>query len=117
MKMNVRATAAVTLFSAFALAPAISFAQHRCDAPNGMIERRACAKAAEGPQALRRFVERTRGIYGLYYLDYARSEPTTVAGAASIEQASSEDIPKLTGRAADHEIGSSQRSGGTIPSR
>lgn len=45
-------------------------AQTRCDAPRVPADRRACEAAREGPQALRRFIWRTRGIYGLYFGDY-----------------------------------------------
>jgi hypothetical protein len=48
----------------------LSSAAVDCRAPGSSIDRRACAKAAEGPEALRRFIERTRMIYGLYYWDY-----------------------------------------------
>jgi hypothetical protein len=60
----------------------------KCSAPNGIGERRACEKAKEGPEALRRFVERTRMIYGLHYWDFAprtrlaaQLEPSTIAQA------------------------------------
>ena len=42
--------------------------------PSGSVDIRACAMAAAGPDTLRRFVERTRGIYTLYYWDYIRRE-------------------------------------------
>jgi hypothetical protein len=66
------------LFAVLTLAPASSFAEHRCDHPKGVAEERACAKSAEGPDALRRFVQRTAAIWGLSYRDYARDrdEPT-----------------------------------------
>ncbi|MEP6678348.1 MAG: hypothetical protein ABJB78_03555 [Betaproteobacteria bacterium] len=64
-------TAAVIL-AALALTPLAAQAKDRCAAPNGSIEHRACAMAAAGPEALRRFIERTRGIYQLYYFDYMR---------------------------------------------
>jgi hypothetical protein len=48
---------------------------HRCDAPKPGGEARACAADAQGPEALRRFIERTRMIYGLYYYDLRREEP------------------------------------------
>jgi hypothetical protein len=55
--------------AAVLVAPSAS-AAYRCDNPQGIGERRACVKAAEGPVELRRFIERTRGIYGLYYADF-----------------------------------------------
>lgn len=58
-----------------AAAPLLSaHAGNRCDAPQAGPDARACAAAAQGPTELRRFVERTRAIYGLYYWDYARPE-------------------------------------------
>lgn len=45
-------------------------AASRCDAPRDRIDRTACAKAAESSTALRHYVERTRGIYQLYFWDY-----------------------------------------------
>ena len=47
---------------------------HWCTKPNGSIEQRACAVAAAGPEVLRRFIERTRSIYNLYYWDYVRTD-------------------------------------------
>ena len=35
--------------------------------------------AAQGPIELRRFIERTRAIYGLYYWDYVRRERDALA--------------------------------------
>ena len=51
----------------------------RCDAPKAGSEARACAAAQQGPDGLRRFVERTRMIYGLYFNDLARPEAEAVA--------------------------------------
>ena len=49
-------------------------AANRCDVPQVGPDARACAVAANGSTELRRFVERTRAIYGLYYWDYVRPE-------------------------------------------
>lgn len=56
---------------------------YRCDNPQGSVDRRACEMAARGPDALRRFVERTRGIYELYYWDYIQSPMRGAAAATS----------------------------------
>ena len=57
-----------------AVAPLLSaHAAGRCDAPQVGPDARACAYAMQGPAELRRFIERTRMIYGLSYWDYARS--------------------------------------------
>ena len=60
-----------------------AFAAGRCDKPNGAVEQRACEKAAEGPDALRRFVQRTRMIHALYYYDYARERAPAAAIASA----------------------------------
>ena len=71
MKSSIHPAAATLVLGALAFAPSTSFAAHVCDHPRGIAEERACAKAAEGPEALRRFVTRTRMIWGLSYADYA----------------------------------------------
>ena len=65
---------ATALLTAIAFAPSAAQADYKCAKPNGSIEQRACAMAAAGPEVLRRFIERTRGIYNLYYWDYARTD-------------------------------------------
>ena len=85
MKRNfIEAGAIVSLLAATACAPTVALANQRCDDPNGMVARRACAKAAEGPDALRRFVSRTQGIWNLSYYDYARPDPTDTRSAAAV---------------------------------
>jgi len=72
---------------ALAAAPMLSaHAEYRCDAPQTAIHARACAAAAQGPTELRRLVERTRMIYGLYYWDYARPEINALAAEHSSNQ-------------------------------
>ena len=80
----IQAGAVVSLLAATTCAPTVALADHICDAQQGMIERRACAKAAEGNDALRRFVSRTQAIWHLYYYDYARPDPTDIAAPAAI---------------------------------
>jgi hypothetical protein len=68
----------------FAVAPiASSHAASRCDVPRAGPEAYACAVAMQGSTELRRFIERTRGIYGLSYWDYARPEPDVAATKAA----------------------------------
>jgi hypothetical protein len=50
-------------------------ASPRCEQPRQPADRIACQKAAEGADALRRFVTRTQGIYQLYYWDYVGTPP------------------------------------------
>ena len=82
MKSSVVPAAAALVLGALALAPSTSLAEHRCDHPRGIGEERACAKAAESPEALRRFITRTRMIWGLSYADFARDEPASLRAAA-----------------------------------
>jgi hypothetical protein len=91
MKRNfIEAGALVSLLAAMACAPKVALADNRCDGPNGMIETRACAKAAEGNDALRRFVSRTQGIWNLYYYDYARADTSDTTTAAAVAPHASE---------------------------
>lgn len=67
------AVTALLAAMAFAPLPAAAADSPRCANPSGSVDQRACAMAAAGPEALRRFIERTRGFYMLYYPDYAPS--------------------------------------------
>jgi hypothetical protein len=49
-------------------------AEYRCDPPPTDIDEIACKKAAEGPQELRRFIERMRPIENLYFFDYVNEK-------------------------------------------
>ena len=63
-----------------AAAPLLSArAANRCDMPQVGLDARACAVAVQGSTELRRFIERTRSIYNLYYWDYARREKDALA--------------------------------------
>jgi len=71
-----------------AAAPFVSArAADRCDVARTGGEARACAAAAQGPTELRRFVERTRAIYGLYYWDYAPHAEAAAAAAPAPDAA------------------------------
>jgi len=71
---HLRSAAGIAMLAAFVLAPGIARADYKCASPSGSVDTRACAMAAAGPDTLRRFVERTRNIYSLYYWDYIRHE-------------------------------------------
>ncbi|HEY1436270.1 MAG TPA: hypothetical protein VGG82_02090 [Casimicrobiaceae bacterium] len=73
-RIYVPTAVAAALLTAIAFAPSTAQAGYKCAKPNGSIEQRACAMAAAGPEVLRRFIERTRGIYNLYYWDYLRTD-------------------------------------------
>lgn len=55
-------------------------AEYRCDDPSTSVHARACEKAAEGPAALRQFVQRMRVIENLDFNDYV-NEARLVAWA------------------------------------
>ena len=76
-------------------------ARNRCDSPTVGAEARACAASREGPEALRRFVARTRAVYGLNYWDFKPAEPPPLAdtGAAPAVAASSTNPQARASRA------------------
>ena len=45
-------------------------AEFRCNSPTVTFDRTACEKAKEGPDALRRYVQRMEGIAHLQFSDY-----------------------------------------------
>jgi hypothetical protein len=62
--------------SAFLLVPAMALlstpahAEFKCNSPTWTFDRTACEKAKEGPDALRRCVQRMEGIANLQFSDY-----------------------------------------------
>lgn len=52
-------------------------AEYRCDPPPSEIDRAACTKAAEGPEALRQYIQRMRSVATLYFYDYVNEERLT----------------------------------------
>lgn len=49
---------------------AVAGTVYKCDAPSTSIDRRACEAAKQGPEALRRFIERIRVIESLEFANY-----------------------------------------------
>lgn len=82
--------AVLSLLVAASFAPAGVLAQHKCDNPTMEIDKRACAKAAEGPDALRNFVTRTRMIWHLDMQDYVRQEEPSATISVAAKQSSRE---------------------------
>lgn len=68
-------------------------AASRCEQPTIGADARACAAEREGPEALRRFVTRTRMIYELYYGDLRRPEPEALSSATAPHVASLQTSP------------------------
>ena len=69
-----RAVTASMLALVLAMAAGVSAtarAEYRCGASALQEDRRACELAQrDSPDALRQFIDRTRGIYALYFYDY-----------------------------------------------
>jgi len=84
-RLVIPTVAAMSLLATVAFAPTAADAKHRCDNPSSSVDTRACQKAAEGTDALRNFVLRTRMIYGLYYFDYAPRDDQSAAGSATMQ--------------------------------
>src|SRR5262245_56227871 len=82
MKANrIALAAAAALLAATPLLATDARAEYKCDKPQGFIDARACAKAKEGSDVLRMFIQRTRMIYGLYFWDYVQPrDPSQRAG-------------------------------------
>lgn len=89
MKRNQIATIIAAVIFASALAPASAWAAGKCDAPQSSVDKRACAKAAEGAVALRQFVWRTRTIYALNFADFARYVPAEPSATQKVPVAAS----------------------------
>lgn len=53
-----------------ALIASTALATPRCEAPTFPYDRIACEKAKVSPEALRRYIDRTRSVYMLYFWDY-----------------------------------------------
>ncbi len=79
---------AATLVAANALLASSGFAATRCAAPADHVDRAACAKAKESPDALRHYVERTQALYQLYFWDYITPEDVDRYHAQSSVRAS-----------------------------
>jgi len=94
-----RTAAAASIFSVLAFLPLGAIAEHKCDNPLSTIDQRACAKAAEGPAALRSFVSRTKTIWGLYYWDYARRDDQGTTASAPMQPAPAVDAALKTATA------------------
>jgi len=64
----------VLLVALVATATAPVSAAARCDAPRALVDRKACEAAAQGPQALRRFIARAGAMWNIWYFDYRDNE-------------------------------------------
>jgi hypothetical protein len=58
------------VFGAVLTTAAVAHTNYKCNDPRTPIDRRACEAAKQGPDALRRFIERMRVIESLDFYDY-----------------------------------------------
>jgi hypothetical protein len=75
----------VVSFFSIASASSARAAPADCAAPRGIEQQRACKAAAEGAESLRRFADRTRGLYHVYVYDYDKAIVATAAPRTSDE--------------------------------
>jgi hypothetical protein len=91
--------------SAFLLVPALAListqahAEFKCDAPGAHIDRVACEKAKESPDALRQYIQRVRGIHSLQFSDYVSEAQARTWLQAESDRAAAKKAPvkKVTG--------------------
>jgi hypothetical protein len=92
--------------SAFLLVPALALlstparAEFKCNSPTVIFDRTACEKAKEGPDALRRYMERIQGIAHLQFSDYVNEAR---AAAWAENDASRTSIRKASAQSARFE--------------
>lgn len=61
---------AAALFGATLSATAVANPDYKCNEPRTGIDQRACDAAAQGPDELRRFIQRVQSIASLSFSDY-----------------------------------------------
>ena len=85
---------------ALVAAPIVSAnAEYRCDKARTAVDERACTIALQGPDELRRFVERTRMIHALRFQDYR--QPEEITGVARSDSGTTVTVA-LRSRAENH---------------
>ena len=68
-------------------ATSAAHAEFKCDGrPLTRVDATACAKAAESLAELRRFIQRTKLIHGLYIMDYGISAESVAGRTAASEK-------------------------------
>ena len=93
-------------FAVAALAATVSMgarAEYRCNGQPLPEEKRACELAKQGPDELRRFVDRTRGIYGLYFYDYV-SEADASRWHGAAQGVPAQSVAATDARAKDQKV-------------
>jgi hypothetical protein len=100
--MSALRISAITLFAA--LVSSSASAQYRCDEPPTDLDRRACQAAQQGPEALRRFIQRVRMVESLHFDDYVNKatliawEEKAAREQAAEQAAKSASVASGTGR-------------------
>jgi hypothetical protein len=92
-------------FTAVVAALAIAGSAHAaylCDDPPSPVDQRACAAAEQGPEALRRFIQRIRPVHNLYFDDYV-NEARLLAWDAEDRQRAIAEAAKTTTATVDRE--------------
>jgi len=69
-----RLVVASSVAAALAAFAAPTSAAYKCDGPTGLVDSKGCAAAAQGPEALRRFIQRTQPMWGTSWFDYVRGD-------------------------------------------
>ena len=83
--MNARLNTA--LLVTLAIAAGAANAATRCDAGNlSLPEEIACATAAQGTEALRHYVQRTRALHGLYVWDFVERDHAAQAQRVALQR-------------------------------
>lgn len=92
-RIRISASSSAAVLLAASLVSTAALAQTRCATPELPGERMACEKAKQGPDELRRFIERTRMIYLLQFSDYISD--TDYAKRTAQQQPQAADTTRL----------------------
>lgn len=84
------------LLPSLALVSAPARAEFKCDAPSMNVDRAACEKAKESPDALRQYIQRVRGINSLQFSDYVSEAQARAWAEDKSRRAPAKEIPVQT---------------------
>jgi hypothetical protein len=88
------ATAPALTFTLLLAAPVQAQDTPRCRSPETAGDRAACEKARQGPEALRRFVQRTQPTLMLHFWDYMSPNEVDRHRAQQQQQRAEQQKPK-----------------------
>lgn len=69
-------------------------AEYRCDPPPSRLDRNACKAAAEGPAALRQYVQRMRPFWSMRFDDYVNEATVRSWEAARAREVAAAETEK-----------------------